>query len=153
MISIRAACVAAFAAMPMSALSPTAAQTGNGIIVAPTIADGSVLRGSFVLARPAANVRIRYASAHCATARQYARTILAITETTGKYNNVWMMVERSKAGPVEAASLTPPFELAAGTYSVSVEGKNDGGKAVKLSVCIGIGDACATFERLSPLPC
>ena len=136
----RAAAIAVIAAIVHCAIQPAAAQSGTGIIVAPTVTDGSAWRGTFVLSRPASNVRVRYATGHCAAARQYARTILAITESGGKYNNVWMAVERSK-GPVEAASFTPRFALPAGTYNISVEGKTDGGKPLKLAVCVGIDDA------------
>ena len=153
MLAETRAAVAAIAAIVPCAVKPALAQSPTGVLVAPTITDGSVWRGALVLSQPASNVRVRYASAHCAAARQYARTILAITESGGKYNNVWMVVERSKGGPVEAASFTPPFALPAGSYSISVEGKTDGGKPLKLAVCVGIGDACAQFEKLAPPTC
>lgn len=144
---------AAAAALIMCGFEPAAAQSGAGTILAPKVIEGSTWSGSFVLTQPTANLRVRYASSHCAAARQYARTILAITETGGKYNNVWMAVERSKGGAVEARSFTPPFDLQAGTYSISVEGKTDNGKPHKLAVCVGQGDACPEFEKLAPSDC
>ena len=81
------------------------------------------------------------------------RTILAIREGAGKFSNVWMAVERGKGGAVEAKSFTPPFDLPAGTYEINVEGKTDSGKPHKVAVCVGIGDACAEFEKLAPSGC
>ena len=153
MLAETRAAVAAIAAIVPCAFQSALAQLPTGVLVAPTITDGSAWRGTLVLAQPATNVRVRYSSAHCASARQYARTILAITESGGKYSNVWMAVERSKGGPVEAASFTPPFALPAGTYNISVEGKTDGGKPLKLAVCVGIDDACALFDKLAPPTC
>ena len=141
------------AAVMMCSCQLAVSQSAPDIILAPKIIEGSQWRGSFVLAQPTSNVRVRYSSSHCAAARQYARTILGITESGGKYSNVWMAVERSKGGPVEAMSFTPPFALPAGTYDIRVEGKTDGGKAHKIAVCVGVGNACAEFERLLPSGC
>jgi hypothetical protein len=130
-----------------------AAQTENRLILGPVVVEGSQWRGTFVRSAPTSNVRVRYSTSHCATARQYARTILAISDAAKKYSNVWMAVERSKGGAVEARSFTPPFELPAGTYSISVDGKTDNGKPHKLAVCVGVGDACSEFQQLAPSGC
>lgn len=145
--------VVAATALIASVFHLAAAQAESRLLLGPVAVEGSQWRGTFTLAEPASNVRIRYASTHCAPARQYARTILGVSERARKYSNVWMAVERAKGGAVEAKSFTPPFDLPAGTYEISVEGKTDSGKPHKLAVCVGIGDACAEFEKLAPSGC
>jgi hypothetical protein len=78
--------------------------------------------------------------------RQYVRTILGITETGEKYNNVWMAVERSKGGPVQAMSFTPAFNLPPGTYDVSSKARRTAVRRTK-SPCASVSATLAISLR------
>ena len=143
----------AVSAIIVTALCAADAWAESRALVGPEIVQAAQWSGSFTLQEAAKNIRIRYASTHCAPARQYARTILAVRERAGKYSNVWMTVQRSKGGAVVANGFTPPFDLPAGAYEVSVEAKSDSGKPQKVAACVGIGDACAEFDALQPPAC
>ncbi len=55
-----------------------AAAAQGGPILAPVVVDGGTWRGTFTLAQPTSNLRIRYSSGHCVTGRDFAQTILNV---------------------------------------------------------------------------
>jgi hypothetical protein len=133
-----------------TSLAAGAAASETATIIAPVVAPGSDWRGSFELKQSMQNVRIRYSATHCLNGRGMGRAILGLNERDGKYMNVWMAVQNGRGGVVEAQSETPPFELPAGRYTITLEGKVDNGRPVSVALCVGQGAACEPFKKVEP---